>query len=161
MNFCLTVGPEDYVHGKCDQTAKALLEICSIIGFSYKDIYMINSLLCWQGTNSSGWKSCWEPCLTEGWLQRAIEMCAPRLIVSFGTKALRAVNHLLGGPSGEPNMGENMDRPRILKGIHIWPLAHPAATRTYPLPRQRKGWYELRTYMDSKGMGDRNGDAAS
>ncbi len=155
-NLCLTMGVEDYVRGKLDATARALQDLCSILGVSYKDIYIINSLLCWQFQNSRDWDRCWRVCLDQGWLQRAVELCKPELIITFGVKALQSINFILGGPSGEPRMLENMNKPRTLQGIHVWPLVHPGPTarqnKLFSKEVQVRGWHALRGYMDEHGI---------
>jgi len=154
LNKCLTMGPEDYVRSSSDPTARALQELCDILGFSYRDIYIINSLLCWQFENSSDWERCWIPCLGHGWLGRAIDICRPKIIIPFGVSALRATNYVLHGPTGQPKMADNMNRPTVLKGIHVWPLVHPGPTarQTYPLALQKQGWLRLRDYMQENGI---------
>jgi len=51
-------------------------------------------------------------------------------------------------------MADNMNRPTVLKGIHVWPLVHPGPTarQTYPLALQKQGWLRLRDYMQENGI---------
>ena len=154
INRCLTIGPEDYVKGKPDRSAQALQELFSDIGLDYRQIYIINSLLCWQGLKQDRWDACWLPCLSHGWLKDIVEACNPTIIVTFGRKALRTVHHMSGKPlPGDPIMSNEVCEARMLGGRHVFPLFHPSpnATQTRSLDLQREeDWPKLKTFL--KGL---------
>lgn len=154
-NKCLTMGKEDYVRGVQDETAKGLTRILDTIGLSYKNIYIINSLLCWQYDNKKvGWDNCWLPCLNQGWLRQSIDICKPRIIVSFGIEALQSVHYALGQRIERPKMSDEVNKARMIRGIHIYPLFHtsPNARQTRSLEQQKRDWIELKAYIDNNRL---------
>ncbi len=151
---CLAVSQEDFPGRAPDTRALSLYGICNTLGFSHKDIFICNSLLCWQFTDMPDWQRSWQPCLSQGWLYRAIELCVPELIVTFGARALRAANYVLGGPPGEPVLGDHIDHPVTRHGIHIWPLLHEESLVDpgYPSAWQWESCKRLREFMSERGI---------
>ncbi len=151
---CLAISQEDFPGRAPDMKALSLYGICNILGFSHKDIFIWNSLLCWQATELPDWQRSWQPCLSEGWLYRAIELCAPKLIVTFGPHALKAVNYVLGGPTIDPVLEDYADSPVTRRGIYLWPLLHEKSLLE---PGDASEWQwesckRLRAFMSEQGI---------
>jgi hypothetical protein len=150
-NGCLTIGPEDYVRGMPDPTATVLLEFFEVLEMSYRDIFITNSLLCFQPRKAE-WKDAWLPCLSHEWLRQMMELCCSKLVITMGAMALNSVLYAIGSKPLQDSLKNIVNHPMKTNEGYVYPLYHVSPTKAQinrPLEMQREDWRQLKSFKDS------------
>ena len=140
-----------------DPSARFFKELFSTVGINRKDVFITNAVLCYP---SAEWYVDTAPhrkqimnCLS--FLERQIKVVNPRLIVTLGLTALRAVKYSF------PNSVQ-LKRFRLRDNVGevitdvtpaIYPLYHTAskARATRPGQKQREDWQKIHLILENAG----------
>ncbi|PRS03108.1 hypothetical protein C6W24_03965 [Bacillus atrophaeus] len=132
-------------------TNNKLIEMLSLIGINPEDTYLTNAILCMKETeNLSGrTKSAWYKNCGEHFLKREIEIVNPKIIITLGVKAFKAVKRVY-----EIKCSNNLvdvikyGEPMTINESKWFPVYHIGnlARRSRSLEMQKKDWLRIRIY---------------
>lgn len=140
-----------------DPSARFFKELFSTIGINRKDVFITNAVLCYP---SAEWYVDTVPhrkqimnCLS--FLERQIKVVNPRLIVTLGLTALRAVKYLFPNSVQLKHfrLRDNIGEVITDVTLAIYPLYHTAskARATRPGQKQTEDWQKIPLILENAG----------